>query len=73
MNFLLNMPSYKFTLSEYLRSMYFLKDLGVPAELIDCFKKVYDFGDNVNPYELLNTITYDQVGRSKKLVYNLNK
>ena len=54
MNLLLDMPSYKFTLSEYFRSIYFLNKLGVPQELTEIFKKVYDYGDNINPFELLD-------------------
>lgn len=51
----------------------YLSSIGFDKELLDSFEKIIINGDNVNPYELLNTITYDQVGRSKKIVYNLNK
>ena len=46
-----------------------VEKIGINKELIEIFKNIVSNKDNENPYDLLDTLTTEQVARSRKIVY----
>ena len=47
----------------------YLESIGVNKELVEIFSRIVSNKKNKNPYNLLDSLTNEQVVRSKKIVY----
>ena len=56
-------------LGDFYNYLTYLEKIGINKELIEIFKNIVSNKDNENPYDLLDTLTTEQVARSRKIVY----
>lgn len=56
-------------LEDFYNYLTYLEKIGINKELIEIFKNIVSNKDNENPYDLLDTLTTEQVARSRKIVY----
>lgn len=56
-------------LEDFYNYLTYLEKIGINKELIEIFKNIVSNKDNENPYNLLDTLTTEQVARSRKIVY----
>ena len=56
-------------LEDFYNYLTYLEEIGINKELIEIFKNIVSNKDNENPYDLLDTLTTEQVARSRKIVY----
>ena len=56
-------------LEDFYNYLTYLEKIGINKELIEIFKNIVSNKDNENPYDLLDTLTTQQVARSRKIVY----
>ena len=56
-------------LVDFYNYLTYLEKIGINKELIEIFKNIVSNKDNENPYDLLDTLTTEQVARSRKIVY----
>jgi len=63
----------KMDIDSFYNYLYYLESLGFNRELLYSFEKIILDCDNDNPYELLNSITYEQVAKSSSNIYKLRK
>ena len=60
-------------LDEFYTYLTYLSDIKVDKELIDIFANLLTAKHNQNPYYLLDTLTYEQLGKASKNVFSLKK
>ena len=72
LNYLYKDNIQKLDIAEFYSYLNYLNSIGFPYELLDCFSVLYQYNNNVNPYELLELITKD-MGRAHHKVYELVK
>ncbi len=66
--------SYEERLSlEFYEYLNYLEAIGISKELLECFSKILGNCPNENPVNYLDTITTEQVARSRENVYRLTK
>ena len=73
LNYLYGQNILTMTTNEFYKYLKYLESIEFNKELLNCFKKLAATCDNQNPYYLLDTITYQQTYRAKKLVYEVNR
>ena len=56
-------------LEDFYNYLTYLEKIVINKELIEIFKNIVSNKDNENPYDLLDTLTTEQVARSRKIVY----
>ena len=56
-------------LEDFYNYLTYLEKIGINKELIEIFKNIVSNKDNENPYDVLDTLTTEQVARSRKIVY----
>ena len=56
-------------INEFYEYLNYLESIGINKELINIFSKVVNNCDNENPIYLLDSLTYEQVGRASSVVY----
>ena len=56
-------------LEDFYNYLTYLEEIWINKELIEIFKNIVSNKDNENPYDLLDTLTTEQVARSRKIVY----
>ena len=72
LNFLYGSNITNFTIDEFYEYLEYLKNIGIPLELIQYFDKIVSNSQNENPYELLDCLI-PYVGRSNHKVYKYIK
>lgn len=72
LNFLYRSNIQNFTLQEFYDYLEYLQKIGVDQELLSYFEKIATCSDNVNPYELLDSLI-PYIGRSNYHVYSYYK
>ena len=72
LNYLYKDNIQKLDIAEFYSYLNYLNSIGFPYELLDCFSVLYQYNNNVNPYELLELIPKD-MGRAHHKVYELVK
>ena len=72
LNFLYEANICNFTLQEFYEYLEYLQTIGVDRELISYFEKITTCSDNINPYELLDSLI-PYIGRSNYHVYSYYK
>ena len=74
LNFLSKTDDFNFIkLDEFYTYLTYLSDIKVDKELIDIFANLLTAKHNQNPYYLLDTLTYEQLGKASKNVFSLKK
>lgn len=71
LNFLYGENVNSFNLSEFYQYLNYLLDVGIDKELIDIFSNLVTFKPNENPMHLLDSLSYEQMGKAQKPVYSL--
>ena len=72
LNYLYKDNIHKLDIAEFYSYLNYLNSIGFPHELLDSFSNLYQYTDNVNPYELLDMIPRN-MGRAHHKVYELVK
>ena len=72
LNFLYGSNIQNFTLQEFYDYLEYLQKIGINQELLSYFEKITTCSDNVNPYELLDSLI-PYIGRSNYHVYSYHK
>lgn len=72
LNYLYKDNIQKLDIAEFYSYLNYLISIGFSYELVDCFSKLYQYENNVNPYELLDLIPKD-MGRAHHKIYKLVK
>lgn len=72
LNYLYKDNIQKLDIPEFYTYLNYLNSIGFPYELLDCFSTLYEYNDNINPYELLDLIP-KYMGRAHHKVYKLVK
>ena len=62
-----------FNIDNFYDYLNYLESIGVNKELINCFNKLLTDSKNENPVNYLDSLTVEQVARSKEFVYNYVK
>lgn len=70
LNYLFGGNITRLNLDEFYEYLNYLEKLKFDKKLLDSFNKLTMVCDNVNPVGYLETITEEQVGRAKKIVYD---
>lgn len=70
LNFLYGGNINGFPLQDFYTYLNYLKDIGVEAELIDCFNSLACNNKNKNPSNYLASLSNEQICRANKVVYN---
>lgn len=74
LNFLSRTKDFNFSKPEEFYSyLTYLSDIGIDKELIDIFANLLTAKQNQNPYHLLDTLSYEQLGKASKNVFSLKK
>ena len=73
LNFLYDNNVNGMELDEFYTYLTYLSDIKVDKELIDIFANLLTAKHNQNPYYLLDTLTYEQLGKASKNVFSLKK
>lgn len=60
-------------LEEYYNYLYYLEKIGIDHNLMESFYRIVSNYDNDIPIETLDTLTHEQIGRSKQAIYNIVK
>ena len=71
LNFLYRTNVNNMNLSEYYTYLTYLSDIGIDKELIDIFANLLTAKQNQNPYHLLDTLSYEQIGKASRNVFSL--
>ena len=69
LNYLYGKNINNLNLEDFYNYLTYLEEIGINKELIEIFKNIVSNKDNENPYDLLDTLTTEQVARSRKIVY----
>jgi hypothetical protein len=59
LNYIAQGPIFDLNIANFYDYLQYLKDLGFPTEIIDCFAKIYTNADNKSPQHLLEQIPDD--------------
>lgn len=73
LNFLLEGKVHLYSFAEFYLYLNYLEYIGIDKELINCFYSIFDTGSSINPALYLESLTLEQVGRSRENVYKLNR
>lgn len=60
-------------IGEYYDYLNYLDDIGINKSLLYCFDRVVSDGDNINPMNYIDSLSYKDVGKSRKIVYRYNR
>lgn len=71
LNFLYDDNINSASLPEFYEYLTYLSDIGIDKELIDIFSNLITFKPNKNPMHLLDSLSYEQMGKAQKPVYSL--
>lgn len=71
MNYLYKGNILKLDIPEFYSYLNYLSSINFPYELLDCFSKIYEYDNNINPKDLLDLIPND-MGRAHHKVYEMN-
>ena len=71
LNFLYGTNVNNMNLNEYYTYLTYLSDIGIDKELIDIFANLLKAKQNQNPYHLLDTLSYEQIGKASRNVFSL--
>ena len=71
LNFLYGTNVNNMNLSEYYTYLTYLSEIGIDKELIDIFANLLTAKQNQNPYHLLDTLSYEQIGKASRNVFSL--
>lgn len=52
-------------ISEFYEFINYLNDIGLDKELLNCFERIITEGDNINPYNYIDTLTYKQIKKAR--------
>lgn len=73
LNFLYGENINNISIDEFYSYLNYLVKIGVNRELVDCFSRIVSYGSNINPMNYLDSLTNEQLCRSKKKVYDCVK
>lgn len=73
LNFLLGEKIHMYSLEEFYLYLNYLEYIGISKELVNCFYRLFDTGPNINPEPYIETLTDEQIGRAREIVYKLNR
>lgn len=69
LNFLYKGNITELSISEFFLYLDYLRSLGLPYEILECFSKIYENTDNQNICEYLDLINDDIIHKSRKCVF----
>lgn len=73
LNFLYGDNVNNMDIGEYYDYLNYLDDIGINKSLLYCFDRVVSDGDNINPMNYIASLSYKDVGKSRKIVYRYNR
>lgn len=73
LNFLYGCDINNIDINSYYEYLRYLSYIGIDDRLLNSFSKIISYGDNINPYEFLDSLTEEQVCRAKGNVYKIVK
>lgn len=73
LNYLYGQNILTMSTDEFYKYLKYLESIDFDKDLLGCFKKLAATCDNQNPYYLLDSITYKQTYKAKKIVYDASK
>lgn len=60
-------------LGEYYNYLNYLEEVGINKSLLYCFDRIISDGNNINPMNYIDSLSYKDIGRARKIVYEYNK
>lgn len=69
LNFLFGENINSINLDTFYDYLNYLEFVGIEEDLINCFRRIVSYGENINPSEYLSALNSEQVCRAKKNVY----
>ena len=73
LNYLFGENINNISLNTFYDYLNYLEFVGIEEGLINCFRRIVSYGENVNPSEYLSTLNSKQICRAKKKVYETVK
>ena len=65
LNYLCNGNINNMGINQFYQFINYLNDIGVDKELLNCFERIITDGDNINPYDYIDTLTSNQIKKAR--------
>lgn len=73
LNFLYGDNVNNMDIEEFYCYLDYLYKIGIDSSLLECFNSISSSDDNINPMNYIDSLTFNQIYRAKKIVYKYNK
>lgn len=73
LNFLYGDNVNNMNINDFYCYLDYLYKIGIDSSLLECFNSISSSDDNINPMNYIDSLTFNQIYRAKKIVYKYNK